>query len=669
MRVKRRNRFREWLCVGLQTLGIFCVVLAAAVPASSVFLPGQTDEALNSSSEAGFRSKYGSDGAFRLFIIDDSASMGASLETNSIFASHFSRLEAALRAGRCLKSAQERQPGNASVRVLPVRLSSLDPASLAPQTNSSSDFGSDFRSAFGFEVRSQSAFPSLFPQNASVEWEQTLEDVRIQLGNSARNCTEVVVFSDFTDSPAKLAAFLESVAKLTPNAAHRLLSSFAPASSLALANLEAVSSPVLAKQPVSMRLTVRNDSDVSSPSVCVELTLLAMEPSAGSPSGALSPAERSALGNSRPYHRVKTFQKWVAPTARQETQVEFPIEFPAAGEYVLEAALKPSSFQDQFPEDDVFHLALNVKDSARFLIVEAWDPKFAPGRTAGAFYLKAALEGIFSGRFPNTEKPILSVECQQDSDLGGQDLTGVDALILCGIPRFTPEEAERISAYVRGGGAVWAFPGAQTSEQTFQPLASVLPGTAAEKERSVPDGTVLHPDLPPERFPLIEIFRQNPDSGLRNVSVSKWVPIQPAADAQTVLRLTNGAPLWLVREVRDGASRPGRTVLSAISADTAGSTFPLLPVWLPLADQTIHFLTSAASPLPTGFSANCPTQESARLNERCPMTSFPADWEFQEAATLSEISEPAPTSLPVTLLFLTAAAAWLGAGFCVPRHP
>ncbi|MDO4629762.1 MAG: hypothetical protein Q4C70_11320, partial [Planctomycetia bacterium] len=211
---------------------------------------------------------------------------------------------------------------------------------------------------------------------------------------------------------------------------------------------------------------------------------------------------------------------------------------------------------------------------------------------------------------------------------------------------------------------------------------------SGEKKSEIKAETVINPILPPERHGITDIFRENPDSGLETVPISHAFTLRAHPESMTVLQLSDGRPLLILREipkkkVKNETKNGGRTAMSAVSADTAGSALPLLPVWLPLVDKTVHFLTAMpklpiekenSDELNTDFyrineiNLNALISESTSLNHPCPTTEIPVEWQFRHVH--SEDLEPRHIATPqplISLLFLLSASAFFVAGYCLPK--
>ena len=118
------------------------------------------------------------------------------------------------------------------------------------------------------------------------------------------------------------------------------------------------------------------------------------------------------------------------------------------------------------PIDDRRCLAVNVKPSISVLCVE--------GRQDAARYVADALNPEAS------QDGIIQVQTITDAELAAVPLEGFDAVFLCNVAEFTAREAERLRAFVRGGGGVAFFLGDRVRAERYNSeLGQPAPGRAS----------------------------------------------------------------------------------------------------------------------------------------------------------------------------------------------
>ncbi len=658
-KIQTRARFWEIFRILVRTLAIFCLILALASP---VWVcdpdPGVGLRSV-SSRDSSSRAVLFSSERFGVFVVDSSASMGALTGTADVSDPRVSRLDLALRACRKRLEFWENQEDPVRVYVLPV------------------NFSGDFKISELQKMDPSVVLSRIFSEKKTTDWEKTLWILGELLQEAHGQCVEVAVFSDFTDETAALRKFLDGVGKLLPEARLQMVSAMSDASDLALRTLSLDGVPILKKQKTPILTEVQSFGIPKNVSVCVELTLWAKR--------------KNGLEKS-----FRT-EKWLTISPDSAKILEFEVEFPETGEFLVEASLKNAvsdelPLTDSFSANGVLRRAVRVKECANFLIAETWNTDSGTDSGSGTAYLKSALESIGAARYSDSAEPPFRIDCRKDPDFSSLDPGAYDAVFLCGISLFTPEEAEALERAVENGTAVWVFCGPKVTEDSFLPLRSILPASAAGKEQNLPSGEALRLTLPEAVHDVSEIFRENPNSGLLETPIFRWTPLVSVEDVRFKLdrnagsdpgesaeanaepdigteaglrifgilnepdriavpmNLTNGTPFLMVRDLPCA-----RTAICAVSADASGTPLPHLPVWVPLVERTLHFLLSAPSPLPPRTIPNCPRSESVRLNMPIAPAEIPENWEFSSCEAFGEASATADPSNPaVSILWLLA---------------
>jgi len=669
-KIQTRTRFWEIFGILVRTLAIFCLILALASPVLVSDPDSGSGMRPVSSRDSSSRAVSFSSERFGVLVVDPSASMGALTGAAEVADPEVSRLDQALHACQKRLEFWENQEDPVRVYVLPV------------------NFSENFKISELQKMDPSVVLSRIFSEKKVADWEKTLWTLDEMLREDRGQCVEVAVFSDFTDETAALRKFLDGVEKLLPEARLQMVSVVSEAPDLALRTLSLDSVPILKKQETSISAEVQSFGIPKNVSVCVELTLWAKR--------------KNGLEKS-----FRT-EKWLTIPPDSVKDLEFEVKFPETGEFLVEAALKNAvsnelPLTDSFSANDVLRRAVRVKACANFLIAETWNTDSGTDNGSGTAYLKSALESIGTARYSDSAEPPFRIDCRKDPDFRSLDPGAYDAVFLCGISLFTPEEAVALERAVENGTAVWVFCGPKVTEDSFLPLSSILPAFASGKEQILPSGGALRLTLPDAVHEVSEIFLENSDSGLSETPIFRWTPLvsvegigrkldrngEPDSGENTEanavqdvemggghgifgianelgrisvpLKLTNGSPFLMVRELPCA-----RTAICAVSADAAGTPLPHLPVWVPLVERTLHFLLSAPIPLPPQTIPNCPRSESVRLNMPIAPAEIPENWEFTSCEAFLEASATADPSNPaVSILWLLALiflAASIGAG-------
>ncbi|MCA9177792.1 MAG: BatA domain-containing protein [Planctomycetales bacterium] len=254
------------------------------------------------------------------------------------------------------------------------------------------------------------------------------------------------------------------------------------------------------------------------------------------------------------------------PPEQGVQQLSIPLVVREPGEHWLEARVDA----DALTADDQRRHCFLVRDRLRALAVE--------GRAGDARELALALA-------PTTDGP-LQVDVRSEAALVETELSDYDCVILSNVARLGANEARQLARYVSSGGGLLVFLGDQVQADGYNSrhVAAREDAATATGARSASGATgpasneTLTPLLPARigdlktehqgvdpldyRHAIVSVFRGHERAGLRSMPVNRYFMLEPVEDAEVVLRLENGDPLFLSRLWGDG-----RCVLCA----TAGS--------------------------------------------------------------------------------------------------
>ncbi|MCH8841279.1 MAG: VWA domain-containing protein, partial [Planctomycetes bacterium] len=258
-------------------------------------------------------------------------------------------------------------------------------------------------------------------------------------------------------------------------------------------------------------------------------------------------------------------------TTGGETEVRFSHAFVDEGAHTVEVSLAGTA--DCLPLDDRRWLVVNVLPQLRVACFAATPGAaddvaraLAPGRTT-----------------PGTEADS-SIEPQVMplSRLSQVDLTEYAAVLLCNVAELSPREAAQVERFVRQGGGLAVLLGrAVTGGGPLESLLpmQVLPSQAAGNYRFDPLDY---------GHPIVSPFRGRAAAGLLNVSVNRYVRLEPIAQhphVETVLALDNGDPALVVDRLGLGRVAVMAIPCSLATRTAAGapwSSFPVSPSFLPV---------------------------------------------------------------------------------------
>ncbi len=211
----------------------------------------------------------------------------------------------------------------------------------------------------------------------------------------------------------------------------------AAAGHLTIESLELLDRSVVAGAPARLRVTVRNNGPVPAEGAEIELR------SRGQVNGEF-------VESKLPVRRLGT----IDPGAPRS--IEVPFTPGTTGPLLLSASLKP----DELPGDDHAHLALDVREARRVLVVDG-DPDLSDPRRSESFFLAQCLDPGGKGRYG------MAAEVVSYDGLSGVDFRDYDLVALLNVPAFPsgadPErpypQLTALESYVRDGGAVAVFTG------------------------------------------------------------------------------------------------------------------------------------------------------------------------------------------------------------------
>ncbi|XZE51326.1 BatA domain-containing protein [Planctomycetaceae bacterium SH139] len=353
----------------------------------------------------------------------------------------------------------------------------------------------------------------------------------------------------------------------------------APATNLAVTNLEPLPDVWVAGVPVVFRVTVANYG--STPARNVNLATKVFR--YGSAATTFDPTERLS-GSSEPLPAVVFEEIAAGGTATKQFQVYLA----DAGTHAVEVEL---------PEDTVLidnrrAATLPLTDASKVLIVDG----DLDGR--GAFHVAAVLDPggqVRTGALPDVRPPSFLRTAQ------ASDLAEYRAIYCLDLPEIDGNTADALQTYVNNGGGLTWFIGEQAvlnryNETLRTATRQLLPGTLTEPIDLDLSGATGTPDMVlGEAHPLSAPLAAVGDAAMALVSVRRSVGIEfPATTDAPVSRIFNrrdGEPLVLQHDV--GAGRVVTVLTGLTSAWTNWTSDPTFVVFLL---RTNAYLWSAAVP-------------------------------------------------------------------------
>lgn len=271
---------------------------------------------------------------------------------------------------------------------------------------------------------------------------------------------------------------------------------------------------------------------------------------------------------------------------RQTIDLPLPVAY-ATDRAVARLQLEPP---DAMPGDDVYWLNLDQRASLQVLVVE---PRSTAVETMqSGFHLRTALAAI-----AETGNHAMHILRHTPDTLQVDDVTGAHALILVDVPSLSPALASVIDQQVRAGAGLAVFLGPSVQPDFYNTHwvaadgGGLLPAPLGEPmrfdhdERTPARLTSLHAGHPLLRG-LVD--PQVGDLGQVAVRAAFDIPLSTAERARTAVPASIGAQTPAILVHPAGA---GQIVLFNLSADDRWSNLPRLPVFVPVIDRLLTFLT------------------------------------------------------------------------------
>lgn len=349
-------------------------------------------------------------------------------------------------------------------------------------------------------------------------------------------------------------------------------------------------------------------------------------------------------------------QELIAVPAGVSVPVTFPLAFPKAGDYVLQARIEP----DALDLDDTRSLTVTVKDAVPVLLVNG--KPTAVGDDQPTHHVNFALNPFPKAlRSPSPFRPTVLPRNQFDDPTLG-DLNPYDCVVLADVPRLTDREVTRLESFVqRGGGLIIAL-GPQADLEAYnrdlwRGGQGLLPARLVGRVRA-PEDQFFNLAADDEAFqqpPLSSFSGDGDRAALLGARLRQYVRVE-APQAGAARRVLSFLPPKYDDHDRPSGSaaraggldaaileRPkgrGRVVLVTTTLNTEWGTWPGSTAFLPL----VHELTR--------FAIQAPPARTVAVGE--PLVEYlPPNFVGVEAT----VTTPDDRTIPVTVQELNDVAA------------
>lgn len=268
--------------------------------------------------------------------------------------------------------------------------------------------------------------------------------------------------------------------------------------------------------------------------------------------------------------------------------VRLNAKFAEPGYYTLRAAIPA----DRMPVDNERAVAVHVIEHMNVAVVEGSASKGRDNRDA--FFLVNGLAPVPPSRRADY---YLKIEAVPQPWLQSSDLSRQDAIFLANPGKLDAAAAKNLEKYVREGGSLVIFPGAQTTPAALNDdpvLAPMMPAKLAARKTS--EDKALTWQAGKYTHPVASLWNDANNGNLGTVRTTAWFPLTPvaakdgAAAPQTLVAFSDGTPAAL--ETPYGK---GRVVLFSTAATTDGNNFPIHPNFVPFLQRLLGYLSPKAS--------------------------------------------------------------------------
>jgi len=290
-------------------------------------------------------------------------------------------------------------------------------------------------------------------------------------------------------------------------------------------------------------------------------------------------------------------QQQIDLASNGEAQVPFSYRFADAAEHLLQVSVVDPSSEKTDP--------LSV-DNRRWLVVDA-RPSLRVACISGRAGAADDLVRALAPQSQHTGNRLSAIAGRQVDLVGvGQlldlDFTSYDALLLCNLATLTPDEVQRLSHYVRGGGGLVLLLGDAVVPEQYNRVFQVDQGDSLLPVRIgalSPAGEYRFDPLE-YQHPLVSPFRGQENSGLLTTTISQYFRLQHLTDRPTIetaLGFSTEDPAIVVD--RSGLGRvavvaiPG-SLASRTEGGSPWSSFAVSPSFLPIVRELVDYVVGSS---------------------------------------------------------------------------
>ncbi len=272
--------------------------------------------------------------------------------------------------------------------------------------------------------------------------------------------------------------------------------------------------------------------------------------------------------------------------------VRFNYRFARSGRHVLTARLE---VQDAFDGDNVACRVVDVRAALGVLIVDGSPSSRSLGGAAD--FIDAALSADSIRRGAPATRPIKGEGMMSTTVVAAPDAAKVTDLrdysvvVLADVPMLPTPLAEKVAAFVVGGGGLLIAPGPQCRPEFYNAWRDAAGGPLSPARLGLfKAGADAKARLSPATFsnPALSRIADEPSNDAGSAAFTSYWRLEPLdADGQAGVggRFDTGEPLLVER-----ACGKGRCVMLAVALDARAGNLPTLNCFVPLLHEMVCYL-------------------------------------------------------------------------------
>lgn len=282
-----------------------------------------------------------------------------------------------------------------------------------------------------------------------------------------------------------------------------------------------------------------------------------------------------------------TTQAVLGPIMPRETAVgEFDLAFGRVGPHRIRARIKTSGSsllesEDPLSQDDERYLVVEVSPPISVLAVDRAAP--GPSRVEDLFFFTTALAPADSTMKSVSKARPFAIKRITQSRFEEEPLDNHDVVVLGNLRRLSRSAVERLEEFVRSGGGVMVFLGADVSAEAYNEFFAegrgLIPFRLNRAVRHEESAALPRMQIADARHPATMDLTSNKSGGLERSLVRSHWSIEPSDSKtlRTLLRLSTGEPLAVSHSLGRG-----RVLWWLTSADMSWTNLPAKPDYVPL---------------------------------------------------------------------------------------